>query len=364
MIRFGVIGLRRGRSFIRVCQAVQGAEVTALFDVDAEKVASEAKELGVQAFTDYGAFLNGDLDAVVVASPVPFHAAQVIAALGTGKHVLSEVTACVTLDEARALVQASRASRAVYMLAENYRYRDEVELMKRMNDDGRFGDVYYGAGEYLHDCKDLWYNPDGSYTWRAMSMDSVYCTHSIGPLLYITGERVASVSALAVPGGKFDPRVTRDTMSLMQLTTDRGTMLRIRVDWASPRPHKMDYYALQGTAGAFESFRGGGDVSKIWLAEDHEPSHVGGEAAQWHPAFDYAERYIPDRLEAPPEASLGGHGTSEYWMMHDFLAAARGEIASPIDVYRALDYTLPGILAVDSAHAGGAPFAVPDPRAF
>ena len=69
-----------------------------------------------------------------------------------------------------------------------------------------------------------------------------------------------------------------------------------------------------------------------------------------------------DRLAAPPEARVGGHGTSEYWLLRDFIAAVRGAGPAPIDVHRALDYTLPGICARQSAARGGAPVAVPDPR--
>ena len=143
-------------------------------------------------------------------------------------------------------------------------------------------------------------------------------------------------------------------------------MFRVRVDHTSPRPHQMAYYALQGTTGAFESWRGMGDTSKIWLGDVHEPSSVRGGpgTAQWHPVSDLAERYIPDRLAAPPEARQGGHGTSEFWLLKDFLAAIRGERDIPIDVHRALDYTMPGILALISAGAGGASQAVPDSRAF
>ena len=363
MIRFGVIGLRRGRSFIRVCQAVGGATVTALYDVDAARVARAAAEVGARPFTDLTAFLDAGFDAVVVASPVPFHAEQAVAALAAGKHVLSEVTACQTLEEAKALVRAARSSRAVYMMAENYRYLDEVELLKRLHAGGRFGELYYGEGEYLHDCRDLWYDEDGGLTWRGRGLLGVYCTHSLGPLLYVADDRVATVSALAAPGGRFDPRVTHPTMYLMQMATTRGMILRVRVDHTSPRPHQMAYYALQGTAGAAESWRGGGDQSKVWLADEHEPSTVSG-GAEWHPLAEQAPRYTPDRLAAPPEAKLGGHGTSEYWLLREFLAAVRGERECPIDVYRALDYTLPGVLAVASAAARGAPQTVPDPRAF
>lgn len=149
------------------------------------------------------------------------------------------------------------------MMAENYRFLDEIELVKRLNDDRRFGDPYYAAGEYLHDCRDLYTDDAGRLTWRGQGLLGVYCTHSLGPLLYILDDRVATVSALAVPGGKFDPRVTSPTMHLLQMVTDRGVTLRVRVDHVSPRPHQMAYYDLQGTKGAYEAWRGLGDASKI-----------------------------------------------------------------------------------------------------
>lgn len=362
-IRFGVIGLRRGQDFVRVCQAVGGATVTALHDIDPARLERAAAEIGARPFADLAAFLDADIDAVVIASPLPYHAEQAVAALAAGKHVLSEVTACRTEAEARALVQAARASQAVYMLAENYRYLDEIELLKRLHDDGRFGALYYGEGEYIHDCRGLWRDDEGNLTWRGRGELGVYCTHSLGPLLYITGDRATRVSALAVPGGTFDPEVTLPTMHLLQVVTAGGATLRVRVDHVSPRPHRMAFYALQGTAGSAETRHGFGDASKVWLGDEHEPSLFRAPAA-WHALADQAPRSIADRLAAPPAASAGGHGTSEYWLLRDFLAAIRGEQPAPIDVYRGLDYTLPGLAADSSAAADGAPVAVPDPRAW
>jgi predicted dehydrogenase len=361
-LRFGVIGLRRGQSFVRACRAVGGLDVVALYDVDGARAEEVAAGLGgVAAFGDFEAFLAAGFDAVVVASPVPFHAGQSAAALTAGKHVLSEVTACQSTAEARSLAAAARASDRVYMMAENYRFLDEVELVKRMHDDGRFGAVYYAAGEYLHDCRDLYYDEVGNLTWRGRGLLGVYCTHSLGPLLYILNDRVATVSALAVPGGKFDPLVDSPTMHLLQMVTDGGVTFRVRVDHVSPRPHQMAYYDLQGTGGCYEAWRGFGDASKVWLADEHQPSRVDADPP-WHALADYAPRYIPDRLAAPPEARVGGHGTSEYWLLKAFAAAVRGEAPCPIDVDRALDYTLPGVCAVESAAAGGAPVAVVDSR--
>lgn len=359
--RFGVIGLSRGRSFVNICNAVGGARVTALHDIDLPRAEQAAAEIGARAYGDFDAFLMSGIDAVVIASPLQLHAAMAIRALDAGKHVLSEVTACLTLDEGRSLVQAARSSASVYMLSENYRYLDEVELLKRMHQAHRFGELYFGEGEYIHDCQGLWYNDDGSLTWRGRGLLGVYGTHSLGPLLYITGDRVAQVSALAVAGGKYDPRVGFPTMHLLHMVTDGGITLRVRVDHVSRRPHQMAYYSLQGTRGSYEAWRGFGDRSKVWLEDEHEPS-LFHAPARWHALDEQAPRYIADRLDAPPEARSGGHGTSEFWLLKDFLASARRERAAPVDVFRALDYTLPCILAAASAQSGGQPLAVPDPR--
>jgi predicted dehydrogenase len=346
---------------MRICGAVGGAEVTAVYDVDLARAEAAAGEIGARAFGELDPFLESGIQAVVIASPLPYHAGQAVAALGREVHVLSEVTACHTLEDASALVHAARASRALYMLAENYRYLDEVELVKRMAEDGRFGEIYFGEGEYLHDCKDLWRNPDGSLTWRGTGGLGVYCTHSLGPLLYIFDDRVAAVSALAVEGVSFDPDVSTPVQYVMQMRTEKGRVLRVRVDHTSPRPHQMAYYLVQGTAGAYEAWRGNGDRSKVWLEDEHEPSRCAG-GPPWRDLSPYAERYIPERLAVGAEARAGGHGTSEYWMLKDFLAVVRGEAPPPIDVFRALDYTVPGILAVESHRQGGASLPVPDFR--
>jgi predicted dehydrogenase len=90
-----------------------------------------------QLYTVYDQMLDeAKPDAVVVATPMHVHAGQSIAALQRDIHVLSEVTAAVSLDEARWLVEACRRSKGVYMMAENYIYRKEVVLVQRMVEAG------------------------------------------------------------------------------------------------------------------------------------------------------------------------------------------------------------------------------------
>jgi hypothetical protein len=177
-------------------------------------------------------------------------------------------------------------------------------------------------------------------------------------LLAILDDRVETVTALTVPGGKFDADVTQPTMHLIQMTTARGIRMRLRIDLASPRPPLGAYYALQGTRGCYESWRGLGDGSKVWLEEEHGPSSL-SKWASWQPLDDLRERYLGDRYEPVP-----GLEGADRRMMAEFVAAVRGEIASPFDVDRGLDFTLPGIMADASAAQGGAVLAVPDSRSW
>ncbi len=57
--------------------------------------------------------------------------------------------------------------------------------------------------------------------------------------------------------------------------------------------------------------------------------------------------------EAPEEARAGGHGTSEYYMIRAFLDALDTGARPPIDVIRAMDFTVPGIIAHESAMSDG-----------
>ena len=98
--------------------------------------------------------------------------AQTIAA-DTDQQQQADATNRVLRDELLGLGQrAALLEDSISKLADPERHGaqalrlDEVELLKRMNDDGRFGEAYYFEGEYLHDCKDLWFDSEGNRTWR------------------------------------------------------------------------------------------------------------------------------------------------------------------------------------------------------
>ena len=54
--------------------------------------------------------------------------------------------------------------------------------------------------------------------------------------------------------------------------------------------------------------------------------------------------------------------TAEYFELRDFIDALLNGTEPPLNVYRALDYTVPGLVSEESIANGGQPVLVPDYR--
>ena len=147
----------RGGKFASAFAAHRRMRIHAVCDVRSDLLEeAKAKTGASEAYTDYSEMLEkSDIDAVVIGTPMQFHAPQAIQALQRNIHVLSEVTAGVSVEECRALVAAAARSRGVYMMAENYAYMKPNVLIKELARRGLFGDLYYAEGEYIHELKAL-----------------------------------------------------------------------------------------------------------------------------------------------------------------------------------------------------------------
>ncbi|MHC4887805.1 MAG: Gfo/Idh/MocA family protein, partial [Planctomycetota bacterium] len=126
------------------------------------------------------------VDAVLLATPMPLHVPQSIAALKRGIHVASEVTACITIAEGRRLIKAVEASSATYFFAENYCYSRIHMMVEAMAAKNVFGEITYVHGGYYHDCRSLMFDEKGGLTWRGELRRDFNChtypTHSLGPI--------------------------------------------------------------------------------------------------------------------------------------------------------------------------------------
>ena len=363
-LHIGIVGAcARGQAFLRGLAGRDDiACVAAVCDTDAEGLARVQAEVGApHAYTDFDAMLGaGGLDAVVVATPMQLHAAQSIAALDAGLHVLSEVTAAVHVDECRQLVAAAGRARGVYMMAENCNYMVPNLVVRGLVEAGLFGTTYFGEGEYLHELKELNERTPWRRRWQTGVDGITYGTHSMGPLLsWLPGERVTSVCCAGSGHHYRDPRgdAYHQDSHVMLGRLSSGGLVKVRVDMLSERPSVTTTFQLQGTEGCYESSRVPGERHRVWL-RDRSP-----DARTWLHLDDLVDEFLPERWRDTLDAD-GGHGGSDVRVIRAFVDACTGVAPVEIGVHEAMDQTLPGLLSQESMRTDGAWVPVPDSRAW
>ncbi len=359
-LKVGIVGAPRGSGFVRAVQTVNETALVAICDINKDVLEQRANQFGVeQRYTEYEEMAQSDLDIIVVATPMPLHVPQAVMALENGKHVLTEVPAATDLEQCWQLVEAVKKSNCKYMMAENYTYRKPNVLVRAMAEKGLFGEVYFGEGEYIHELKGLNEVTKWRRKWQTGRNGCTYPTHSLGPVMQWFQDRVATVCCIGSGHHYRDPRgdiyENEDSTSTICKMAGGG-QINIRLDMLSNRPHNMTYYSLQGTNGCYESSRGFGDSPKIWLKGYHKE-------IKWHSLWDFEEEFMPEMWRNPPEEALkAGHGGGDYFEIREFVDCIVNDAKPPVDVYDALDMTVPGLVSEESINRGGIPIPVPDFR--
>jgi predicted dehydrogenase len=362
-IKVGIAGAR-GLSTILGFNNIEGVKIEALCDLNEELLLEKALKHNIpKTYRIFEDMLDTDIDAVVVATPMQCHVQQVLQALEAGKHVMSEVTAGITMDELWWLIEAVEKYNKVYMFAENYCYIPENQMILNMVNQGVFGDIYFGEGEYIHDIKDRSVYPNGKYSWRKYwqlgKRGAFYPTHSLGPVMqWFRGDRIKSISCFGT-GWHTSSSFRQEDTSLTLCQMESGKLAKIRVDCISERPHNMTYYSLQGTKGCYEAPRGLGDTHKIWLKGMDENVNE----AKWRPLSDLYDQYLPDRYKNATEAQkAAGHWGGDYFIVKDFIDTIVNGTKPAIDVYDACEWTAVGLLSELSIMNGGRTIDIPNFR--
>lgn len=387
-LRVAVIGARRGRTFIASARSLgEGVKCAAVCDREPSRLEEWKGE--VKTFETFDQVLEDpDIDAVCLATPVPLHARQAIAALEAGKHVLSEVTAAYTIEDCWDLVAAVERSGLTYMMAENYCFRRPILQVQNMVEQGVFGDLIYASGSYLHDCRSLFFTEDGRLSWRGNLRKTLeansYPTHSLGPVARWLGinrtdylSRTASWNSRSNAVAHYAERnhpdrpefcdpaywAHADTVTT-NIQTEKKVLIDLRVDWASARPHQMCRYELQGTKASFCWPDGIGRVPEplVWI-EGRSPANDKGIATEWEPLSKYLEEFDHPLWRTHGEkAQQAGHGGGDFFVLDEFASAIREGRPPLIDVYDAVTWSSITPLSVQSISAGNAPVAVPNFR--
>lgn len=352
-IRFGILGCGRGSFAAAVSAAIPEAmQIAAVCDLRPERARRLADQYGVPSVCrDYTEMLGReDVEAVVIATPDHQHAEQAIRALEAGKHVLSEIPAAYDLEELRRIIALSARTGRKYMMGNEVRWFPALEAARRMAEDGFWGDIFYGEAEYLHNLqRDGWKRtePDGSPHWRwdpARPQTTLLGggPHAFDTLRWLSGT-TDYAEAFAYGVGQCVEGHPEPSTVVCLLKTAHGAVHKITVSYAMVRPYCL-YFSVYGDRGSFEGGRV--DQSETFFYSDRI-LHMADMTRLGVPYWNHPHV----RLKA-------GHGTSELFMVQEFLAAIcedRDPAIGPVETARSI---APAVCALESLRTSQ-PVAIP-----
>ena len=387
-LRVAIIGGGQfSSSFIHLFQAHPCVEEVALVELNPERRTSIAAKFSIkQTFASLSELWNSDFNAVAIFTPRWTHAQIALEAIQNARHVYTAVPMGITQEEISQLVEASSKTKLTYFMAETSFYYPAVVFSRRKFAEGQMGKFVYGEGEYLHDMSHGFsdaYAANGGDDWKSTASfpPMLYSTHSVSTILSVTGAQATSVTCIGLKDtagdGIFDSNVSmwkNDQSNQIALfeTSDGGVMRIAELRRVGTAPLESTVrMSIFGTEGSFEQQVG----YASWATKnsfDIITDEIGTFSDVENP-YSLKPDYIPpnlwnggfarvhDRSQLPKEfvGLSNGHGGSHQFMVDDFVMDAVGERKAPMNVIDAARFTIPGVLAHQSAQIAGQKLQIP-----
>ena len=305
-----------------------------------------------------------NIDAVAVFTEGPNHVKHVLECLKHGKHVLCAVPAIWgSITEAEMLFEAVKKSGLIYMMAETSYYQQFTISSRNFYNEGKFGNIFYCESEYQHDGLEELYFENGKRTWRHGVAPMHYPTHCTAHLISVTGERLTQVSC---NGWGDDDPILKDNIynnpfwnESALFKTNRGNSFRVNVWWKGAHMgceraqwigNKMSFYTPNPVGSDSIIIN-----STTKLGKD-DAGFVRTEAKKQK--YDQPKWWETELLPEPLRHNSGHHG-SHTFITHEFVEACLIDRRPTVDIHAALAYTVPGVIAHESALQGGVSIEIP-----
>jgi predicted dehydrogenase len=355
-VKVAMVGLGFGAEFIPIYQRHPRAEVVAICrrnEAEMNKVGDAFKI--AKRYPKFEQVLgDAEVDFVHINSPIAEHAWMSQEALKAGKHVMCTVPMATNVADCEKICQLVADTGLKYMMAETVVYSREFLFIKQMYERGEFGKIQYMQASHPQDM-DGW--PE--YWERMIPMH--YATHVVSPVLGLMNKRAEYVSCFGSGAVRDDIReksgnsfAVESCHIKLQDSDVAAHIWRFLYDTARQYRESFDVY---GSKKSFEWTLVEGEQHIMHTAKRPEP-----EIAERVEAPDFAhllpEEIRPFTRSIVDAAHLSflqgsGHGGSHPHLVNEFVSALLDNRDPWPNAPTSANWTCVGILAHESAQAGG-----------
>ena len=209
-LKFALIGTGGiAQTYAQAFQTSNCCEIVAVADVNTESAKAFAEPFGAKAYEDYKTLAeNSEFDAVIISTPPNSHPEIGMFFMNRGKHVLCEKPLCLSVSEAKAMIETAEKTGVKFTMASKFRYVADAIKAKSLLASGILGKIiqFENAFTAKVDMSKRW-NSDFEISGGGVLMDNG--THSVDIIRYFLGkiEEVLAVEAGKINGLKVDENV-------------------------------------------------------------------------------------------------------------------------------------------------------------
>lgn len=379
------------KHFVPLFQAHPAVEKVFVCDLDKSRAEDYSAKFGVEIIPSFEEVLKRkDVTAVAIFTQRHTHGPLAIAALNAGKDVYSAVPMASSVEDCEGIIEAVKRSGRVYMMGETCVYYPCSMYCREAYARGEFGNFVYAEAQYHHDLSHFSLDFQADRPHSAVP-PFFYPTHSTAMVLNAVGDHVKSVSALGYIDREINTPYAAGENPWNNIFSNEFSMMRLsgggtarinecrRIGYKAPSSYISAFY---GTKGAYQfnhashyvtSLVAGGvnfkDVSEYvnpMAMTEHRTDEtfdfdVANHKYQWCDfspiQMEEAKRLPQTFLDAP---KINGHMASHQFLIDDFCRAASEGTLPYVNAYRAARFTVPGLIAHESAKKDGLPMDVPD----
>ena len=351
-VRLGIVGhgvCRFGLAFS--LQDHPNVELVAVSDLFPDRCADMARQAKCEkTYPSLEEMVKDDsIEAIYCATDAPAHAKHAILCMEHGKHVATAVPAFRgDIEDAERLLECCKKNQGlVYAMFETSCFHDDLYAMEKLFTAGVFGRIVYSEGEYCHP-HSLGAPSIGSYKdWRKHGSPMWYPTHATAYYVGVTHKPLVDVSCQGTP--YFDESMRKPNAignifksEVGLFRTAEGGISRMIVCYS--QGEYLEAGRIRGEYAGFNKTFGGDATGK----KRYEAAIRGGLQLK--------------KYALPPGVAPGGHGGSHGYLGDDFIDAILRGRKPTVDVIDALNMTVPGYYAHQSAMKDGETMKIPQYR--
>ena len=332
-IRVALVGCGRisRNHFAALAEHRESAELVAVCDTSAEKLAAADPGVPVQRFDSLSSLLAGcDADLVVLSTPSGLHPQQAIEVARAGRHVLSEKPMATKWDEGMAMVRACRDAGVKLFVVKQNRLNPTMQRLKRAIDERRFGRIFMVTVNVF------WTRPQSYYDdarWRGRwDLDGGAFMNQASHYVDMVDWLVGPVDSVHAYTATLARDIEAEDTGVMSLRLRAGGLASINVTMLT---HGRNF------------------EGSITVLGEHGTVRIGGVAVNRIEHWEFAERRPEDDEVTAANyapASVYGHGHPLYYA--NVLDTLRGRAHAEVDGYEGLRSLEVVIAAYRSARDG------------